>query len=176
MPPAKVYLRLPPGLALSFSILVLLPACASLSDIGRSDSNQMTAAITDLRESTAGRLTLSAERLAPFRLSEDGASPPEVRSAGRHGRAWLDEMVAAGAVDGICGGPDTCDASPSTTLVTLSGPFDGRTGAFVDARIETVSGPEGASVRQTRLLRLQIVRGASGWRVVAATPLWETMG
>jgi len=166
------------SLKTAFSLVAAASAvgCASLSGIGGSAEDQLTAAITDFRESTPGHLTIADERLARFRVAPDGASAPEVHTDGHHPASWLDRLIGSGAVNAVCEAPAGCVASTTTTVVSLSAPYDGRAGAFVDARVESVTPVEGGSIRETRLIRLQIERESSGWRVVASTPIWETMG
>ena len=165
------------ALRIAFAALTLwaVGSCASLPLVGSRQTDQMTAAITDVRESTPDRLILSTERLEPFRLSPDGASEPEVEARGHHDPAWVDAMVSQALIDGTCEGSD-CEPSSGTQVIAVSEPYRGRTGAFVDGRIQTLLGSGGATVIQTRFVRFQIEDESAGWRVVASTPLWETVG
>ncbi|NNF28392.1 MAG: hypothetical protein HKN73_14300 [Gemmatimonadetes bacterium] len=158
------------------ALLLVVSACTSMPFGGNRSADQLTAAITDVREATEDRLILSSERLAPFRTAADGASEPEVRSQGEHDPGWVDALVGQGLVDEACAAGAGCRPQAGALLVRLSRPYDGRTGAFVDATIQSVLGNEGASVVQTRFVRFQIEEEPSGWRVVASTPLWESVG
>lgn len=157
-------------------LLGFVTACASMPFVGSTSTDQLTAAVTDVREGTGNRLVLSTERLARFRTSADGASEPQVGSDGEHDSTWIESLLGTGLVDEVCRAGEGCRPRPGAVLVRLSAPYDGRTAAFVDATIQSVLGSEGATVVETRFVRFQIEEGPAGWRVVASTPLWESVG
>ena len=162
---------------LATTALILVAGCATMPFGGGRSSDQMTAAITDVREGTTDRLVLSTERLAPFRVAPDGASEPEVRTQGEHTSGWVESLQTEDVVDDVCSSGASCRPQAGALLVRLSTPYDGRTGVFVDATIQSVVGSEaGADIIQTRFVRFQIEDEAAGWRVVASTPLWESVG
>ena len=160
----------------SAATLSVIGACNSLPLVGGSRGDQLTAAMTDIREGTSDRLILSPERLSPFATSADGSTAPQVRSRGEHDAAWLEALVSSGVVDEVCNAARSCEPQPGALMVTLSGPYDGRAGAFVDGTIVRLLGSGPNAVAETRFVRYQIQREPAGWRVVASIPLWEEVG
>lgn len=161
----------------SASILIasVVTACASLPGLGADPEDQLTAALTDLGESTVGAVALETARLRPFELAPEGNAEPVVTAVGRHSDGWVDAMLDAGLADRLCDRGDNCEPSTELTVIGLSTPYDGRAGAFVDARVRSVTATGGGQIHTTDFVRLQMVEESTGWRVVASTPLWETM-
>ena len=155
---------------------VIQAGCASFPVLGGSRGDQLTAALTDLREGTQVAVAIESVMLAPFRLPEDGSGEPVAETEGRHAADWLEASIATGLADRVCSGGDSCEPAPDQMVVALSRPYSGRRGAFVDARVRGADPAGTGVIRYTRYVRLQMEDTQSGWRVVASVPLWETMG
>lgn len=155
--------------------LLAVSACATLALGDGAHDQQLTAAITEFREETVGQVALSELELRPLTIL-DGSEEPRVEEGGPHAGAWLTQVMNSGLADRLCAQRDPCEASPDVTIFTLSGPYRANDGVFVDARAQSVTDTGYGIVRTTRLIRLRIAQGESGWRVIAKTPLWETSG
>ena len=158
------------------ALTVLQLACAGFPVGGAADSDQLTAALTEFHEGVRGEVVLDPARLARFRPAEEVGEAPEVGRDGRHSQSWLQAVLAQGLADRLCPSAEDCDASPTVTIVSLSRPYDGQGGVFVDALRKSVTDTGYGLIRSSAMIRLQITKETSGWRVVASTPIWESTG
>lgn len=162
--------------SLGVSVAALIcSGCSSFPLVAGAGADQLTAALTEFHEGVRGEVLLDLRTMERFRAVEEGHAP-EVSYRGRHPEDWIEAVLSRGLADRLCDEDGDCEASNEVSVVSLSRPYDGGSGVLVDAQLKRVTDTGYGLIRSTELIRLQIDKDDSGWRVVASTPVWETSG
>ena len=157
------------GRALPLAALIAVAACSHLPMGTGGGSNQLDAALDEIRSSERGQLVLERQVLSlPDSIPRPG-TPFSSSRDGSHSQAWLDATVAAGLADDHCGQCSTDGA----TVITLSRPYRGGNAHFVDAEIRGIAETDFGRLRVHHIVQIQLERADGEWRALGRIPLWS---